>query len=516
MRSISGKINKLFFLLIVTIFCISVLVVSFGCSSNNYDGHNDKTDGPGSSNTSKPAIDAKKTYIDAEKRFNEYDSVELDLQCDIVLSDGENTVNTFLVSRINEKNRNSQDYQMIDSSILRIGNQEALITETVYKDGKYYFNSDVEKIVSDLTYDEYCEYINEDKDEYYGTDTKEDSYNTYIIDSYLDGSRITYNECNKESSFLKGEIVSALLLCGLEIDSGDVTVIESSGSVELNEKKAINREERVISAEINLFDQKLRVTVIVEVNVISFNVDMSIATPDAEEYCAVPHPSFSGELSDLYCSLAEKEFFSLTDEKEVKFVVNNTQATYTDENTIIYHNDGSVNSFNIDFSQTIKCSKLSPKTTTNKISESFSAETGKYVAYENKDKVSDLEITAKDAKEYVEQQLAYLVPDFMLFDSITTSLADDGTVATYTFDLSEEYVQAYCAYYITYYDSSLSGYPYDSTAIEAAKGQIIIIADAMEGIIKNVMTSMSCKYNYQNKYTVSFNYSGITECAVEK
>ena len=52
MRSISGKINKLFFLLIVTIFCISVLVVSFGCSSNNYDGHNDKTDGPGSSNTS--------------------------------------------------------------------------------------------------------------------------------------------------------------------------------------------------------------------------------------------------------------------------------------------------------------------------------------------------------------------------------------------------------------------------------------------------------------------------------
>ena len=118
--------------------------------------------------------------------------------------------------------------------------------------------------------------------------------------------------------------------------------------------------------------------------------------------------------------------------------------------------------------------------------------------------------------KYIWEQLLYLEPDYMLFDSITVSIAEDGSVGTYTFELSEEYVQAYCAYYITYYDSSLSGYPYDSKTIDPAKGQIIIIADETEGVIKNVMTNMSCKYNYQNKYTISFTYSGILECDIKK
>ena len=516
MESFNNKAKRSFLITAITILCMLLSVVVLGCSANTSDDASDKTNHPENSGTAKPEINAKKLFNDAQTRFDEYNSVEFDFKCNITLGSDGNTVVTVLSSRVGEKNRNTQDFQMTESSVLRIGSQEAMFSEIVYIDGKYYSDCETEKFVSDLTFEEYCDYINEGKQDNYGTDTIEDSYDNYDVKSYLDGSVVSYDKCNTESSYLKGEIVSALYLCGFDIKPSDVSLIESSGYMELSSKKDINKEERVISAEITLFNQKIRVTVLVEIDVISFNENVDIVAPTTDDYCIVPHPSFPDELNGLYCSLVDKKYFTLTDEKEVKFVVNNTQATYTDENKITYSNTDADCSFDIDFSQTIKCSKLSPKTTTNEFSESFSAATGKYVAYENEDKVSEVEISKEDAQNYIWEQLLYLVPDYMLFDSITVSIAEDGSVSTYTFELSEEYVQAYCAYYITYYDSSLSGYPYDSKSIDPAKGQIIIIADETEGVIKNVMTSMSCKYNYQNKYTISFTYSGILECDIEK
>ena len=289
--------------------------------------------------------------------------------------------------------------------------------------------------------------------------------------------------------------------------------MESSGNVVISDEKNIVKEDNSIKAQIVIGSETAVIDIEMDINIVDYKENM-IAAPDINEYKILPHPDFAQNLTGLYVNLVEKNRFELTSENEVKFVVNNTSATFTDENIIEYVNNDEELSFDIDYEQTIKCSKLSPKTTTNTITENFSTKTGKYVAYENKTKVSEQEADAYDAVEYIYQQLLYLVPDYMLFETIATSTAEDGSITTYTFDLADDYINAYCAYYITYYDSSLSAYPYDSTVVEAAEGELIIIADAAEGVIRDVMINMSCKYNYQSKYTISFTYSGSIECTL--
>lgn len=478
-----------------------------GCSENNTvpsatGGHES-----GTPQTGEP--DYKKIYSDANDAFERRENVEYDVRCNIRLSTSELAIDALLTSRIIENNKNTENYQMSDSSVLKIGNGGVTTSDVVYTDGIFYQKNGEQKVAYEMSCEEFVSYMNDGNPE---DITAENSYGTFTGGQTALGTQIQYSDCDKESFFLKNEVVAALILCGFGVSAEDVAIKESDGTMVVDAGNDIVKESRIIKADFVMSSETISVEMQMDLNVIDSDAGV-IAAPDISEYKMLPDPYFSQELADLYGTLVEKKGFELRTENEVKFVVNNTSATFTDENTIEYVNDEEL-SFDIDYEQTIKCSKLSPKTTTNTVTENFSTKTGKYVAYENKTKVSDVEANADDATGYIYQQLMYLVPDYMLFDSISSSTSEDGTVTSYTFNLSEDYINAYCAYYITYYDSSLAAYPYDSTVIEAAEGEIVIIADAAQGVIRDVMISMSCKYNYQSKYTISFTYSGSAGCEV--
>lgn len=510
----SHKLTHTLFSRAVIIFCILLMLFSMGCSK-------DEADKPASGTQTTPAAtatagteeDYKKLYAEANDNFDKKQNVGIDIIGSIVISVGDVTLSTILRSNIYENNRNTEQYQFSDSTIIAIGSADAIVSEVTYIDGIFYQKNDGTKVAYEMTHDEFKSYMSDGYDELYGQDSVENVYDIFTGEKTVLGTEIQYSGCDKESSYLKGEVISALLLCGIEVLPEDVTILESSGNVVISDEKNIAKEDNSIKAQIVIGSETAVIDIEMDINIVDYKENMIVA-PDINEYKILPHPDFAQNLTDLYVNLVEKNRFELTSENEVKFVVNNTSATFTDENIIEYVNNDEELSFDIDYEQTIKCSKLSPKTTTNTITENFSTKTGKYVAYENKTKVSEQEADAYDAVEYIYQQLLYLVPDYMLFETIATSTAEDGSITTYTFDLADDYINAYCAYYITYYDSSLSAYPYDSTVVEAAEGELIIIADAAEGVIRDVMINMSCKYNYQSKYTISFTYSGSIECTL--
>lgn len=489
-------------LIMLTIGFLS-FVVLFGCSD-------DSGNKPKPTSSPEPKIEPVDQYKKASANFDEYDFVDYSLIYDVTLSNETESTDALLNTRVKENNRGKDSYQLESNASLSVGSLNSNIL-LIYKDGVYYQEMDNLKNKSMLTYEEYCAYIDESNDSVHGDDSFIQSYKEFTREESAHGNKIIFSQCDKESAYIKGEVITAMSLCGLEITPESITIVSSDGYAHITDEN-ISNEVKEITAIVDYLGEKINLSITITLNVNSINVENNITTPDESQYQTIPYPTFPNDLYNIYCDLVKMQGFNLSTKNSVSFVINNTSATYTDSNSIIYIKTNDITKFDIDFTQTIKCSKLSPKTTTNNVTEDYNSEDGTYIAYENKTKVAEEEMSADQASRYVELILADLVPDYSLVETIDIAVSeDDSSITTYTFVLKNDYIHAYCAYYMTYFDSSLSYYPYDSAAIEAPEGKIVITVDSVNNVITDVETTMSCKYNYQSKYTISFDFSSETK-----
>ena len=488
--------NK-FYLIILFVLCLLVLV---SCGDNT---HSSK---PTVSPTKQPVEEAVDVYLKAANDLEKNDFIDYKMIYDMDIVSSDEETNLLMNTRVRENDRHSEAYVFESNAELSIGTTHSSVS-IVYIDGAYYQEMDDISYVTYLTYPEFCQYMLDSNETYFNVDDFIAAYKKFEKKESDYGVRIDFSQCDAESEYIKEDIITAMSVCGFDINYDQFTIISSEGFA----NNRCLQEECTIDAKIMYAGEEIEISLHITMQINSTGSKNDISKPkDTSTFKEIPSPSFPTDLHEMFTNLTNKKSVKLSMKNDAKFVINNVSATYNDSMDIEYKSDEDTE-FSNAFKQVIKCSKLSPKTTTYTFSEKYSSATGKYNAVEDGDKQPEKDITYDEAIFYLENTLSSYAPECAYFSSISSEYNEVTQETVYTFELSKDYVHAYCAYYMTYFDNSLSMYPYYSTAIDFPEGKIILTVDTNANVVKHMESQMSCKYNYQSKYTISFDYTSEIE-----